>query len=109
MLIRSVSANGSRSSARTAPGGSRPKVLDRVSVGGSSATLLPSLGVTGSSFHKNKTSGNGGGAGLSQYKPPGLPLGSSSAFKSKPRLGNPNAKEDKNTAVISVDDLQRLR
>jgi hypothetical protein len=32
----------------------------------------------------------------------------SSAFNSR-RAGNPDAKEDKNTAVITIDDLQRLR
>jgi transketolase len=30
-------------------------------------------------------------------------------FNSRPRLGNPDAKEDKHTAVLTIDDLQRLR
>lgn len=41
-------------------------------------------------------------------KPP-LGLSSSSAAFNTRRLGNPDAKEDKNTAVITIDDLQRLR
>ena len=39
---------------------------------------------------------------------PRPPLPGSTGFNSK-RLGNPDAKEDKTTAVITVDDLQRLR
>jgi hypothetical protein len=93
MSIRSGSANGaSRLSARTAPGGQRVKALDRNSIGGGSATQLPSLGVSGSALSK-------GGA-----RPPGLPLASSTAFNSR-RMGDLNAKEDKNTTVITIDDL----
>lgn len=57
--------------------------------------------MTGSSFHQRATTA----------KPHGLPLaskGSQSAFNSR-RIGNADAKEDKQTAVITVDDLQRLR
>lgn len=100
MSIRSGSANGaSRLSARTAPGGQRQRALDRNSVGGGSASLLPSLGVTGSALSKP------GGAAS---RPPGLPLASQTAYNSR-RLGDLNAKDDKNTTVITVDDLQRLR
>ncbi len=83
-------------SARTAPGGSRAK-LDRNSVGAGSATLLPSLGVSGSGYQRP-----GGAPGS---RPPGLPLAASqSAFNSR-RMGDINAKENKNTAVITIDDL----
>jgi hypothetical protein len=53
-----------------------------------SATLLPSLGA--SSLARQMTGATS--------KPPGLPLGGS-------RLGTTNGKENKNTAVISIDDL----
>ena len=103
MSIRSASANGSRASAvRTAPGGSRPRVLERQSHASGSLTHLPSLGVTGSSFHRATT--NVPGASL---KPPGLPM-SSTAYNSR-RGGNADAKDNKETAVITIDDLQRLR
>lgn len=78
------------SSARTAPGGARSK-LDRPGQHAESATLLPSLG------------GSAGGARQSS-KPPGLPLAASSLGLGG-RTGNRNAKENKNTAVISIDDL----
>lgn len=78
-------------SARTAPGGSRTKI-ERNASNAVSATLLPSLG--GSSLARQQTG--------TSSKPPGLPLGGG-------RLGTTNGKENKNTAVISIDDLQRLR
>jgi len=37
-------------------------------------------------------------------RPPGLPLASSTAFNSR-RMGDLNAKDDKNTTVITIDDL----
>ena len=82
------------SSARTAPGGSRSKI-DRGGAHAESATLLPSLG--GSALGPRQSS-----------KPPGLPLAASSMGLGG-RTGNRNAKENKNTTVISIDDLQRLR
>lgn len=103
MSIRSGSANSARrASLRSAPGGGRPAAnLDRNSVGAGSLTQLPSLGVSGS--------GLGGGKGAqSIQRPPGLPLASSTAYNSR-RKGDINAKENKDTAVISIDDLQRLR
>ena len=57
--------------------------------------MLPSLG--GSALGPRMSS-----------KPPGLPLAASSLGLGG-RTGNRNAKENKNTAVISIDDLQRLR
>lgn len=102
MSIRSGSANNRRASLRSAPGGGRQNNnnLDRNSVGGGSLTQLPSLGVSGA--------GLGGGKGSSIQRPPGLPLASSTAFNSR-RKGDINAKENKDTTVISIDDLQRLR
>lgn len=100
MSIRSGSANSRRASLRSAPGGGRPANLDRNSIGAGSLTQLPSLGVSGS--------GLGGGKGQSIQRPPGLPLASSTAYNSR-RKGDINAKENKDTAVISIDDLQRLR
>jgi hypothetical protein len=82
------------SSARTAPGGSRSKI-DRAGGHAESATLLPSLG--GSALGPRMSS-----------KPPGLPLAASSMGLGG-RTGNRNAKENKNTTVITIDDLQRLR
>jgi hypothetical protein len=82
-------------SARTAPGGSRPKI-DRAGTHAGSATMLPSLG------------GSANGNRQQSSKPPGLPLAASSLGMGG-RTGNRNAKENKNTAVISIDDLQRLR
>ena len=105
--IRSASANG-RANVRTAPGSTRQRVLERKSTASAagSATQLPSLGVTGSAFYRG---GNGSVAGGS--KPP-LPLGISASQKGglfssngRTRQGNPDAKEDKATAVITLDDL----
>jgi hypothetical protein len=59
--------------------------------------MLPSLG------------GSAGGARQNSSKPPGLPLAASSLGLGGGRTGNRNAKENKNTAVITIDDLQRLR
>jgi hypothetical protein len=46
-------------------------------------------------------------------KPPGLPPAGPGSRTSKTnrttRLGDPDAKEDKHTSVITMDDLQRLR
>ena len=92
MSIRSGSI-GNRSqrasSARTAPGGARSKI-EGSRTHAESATLLPSLG------------GSAGGARQQSSKPPGLPL---SSMGMGGRAGNRNAKENKNTAVISIDDL----
>jgi hypothetical protein len=84
---------------RSAPGGGRPNNLDRNSAGGGSLTQLPSLGVS---------AGAGSKHGSSIQRPPGLPLASSTAYNSR-RKGDVNAKDGKDTAVISIDDLQRLR
>ena len=103
MSLRSASANGSRRvGLSTAPGGARarPPLNDRQSQ--ASASQLPSLGVTGQSFHKSNKSNIG------VPKPP-LGLSSSTAAFNSRRLGNPDAKDDKHTAVITIDDLQRLR
>lgn len=43
-------------------------------------------------------------------KPPGIPRAqTASSVNNRRRLGNPDAKEDKNTGVFTIDDLQRLR
>ena len=83
------------SSARTAPGGSRSKIDRAGGAHAESATLLPSLG--GSALGPRQSS-----------KPPGLPMAASSMGLGG-RTGNRNAKENKNTTVINIDDLQRLR
>lgn len=105
MSLRSASANGSRrASLRSAPGGGRPKPggIENKSIVANSVTQLPSLGVTGSAFYNQQA--NRAQTSSKASRPP-LPA----AFNSRPRLGNPDAKEDKHTAVITTDDLQRLR
>jgi len=70
---------------------------------GGSASQLPSLSVSGQSFNRP----GGSAIGPRPKRPLGLPA-SSAAFNSR-RAGNADAKEDKHTALITIDDLQRLR
>ena len=95
MSIRSASANGrSRANLSSAPGASRQRPpLLRAASGSGSVTHLPSLAVTGSSFHR-------AAAPIGIPRPP-----LASAGSKRPT----DVKENKNTAVITIDDLQRLR
>ena len=94
--IRSQSANGPRGSLRSAPGGPRPPIGDRKSLA-TAGSQLPSLGIS---------------AAPRGSRPP---LGGSASQKGglssngRTRLGNPDAKDDKATAVITIDDVSRLR
>lgn len=99
------SHQGSR--AQSAHSASRPKPLDKSRAGaGSAQELLPALSVTGSSFHKATAITRD----TKPAKPPGIPRSqTASSVNNRRRLGNPDAKEDKNTGVFTIDDLQRLR
>lgn len=92
---------------RSAPGGARSQRPLERSV--ASASQLPSLSGTASNFntrpHALGKGRNGSVSGLGQQKPPL----SSLANSRPPRVGNYLAKEDKDNAIITVDDLQRLR
>lgn len=73
------------------------------------------MGVTGTAFSKPpvpSSRANGATSAHGGLKPPlGMGVGSraSTAASSRRIIGNVNAKEDKKTSIITIDDLQRLR